>query len=55
MKELEFRCRYPTASLSERIYVSNEDKYKMYGCMIYTAEGSEGGMGGLIAQTRPKN
>ena len=55
MKELEFRCGYPTASLSERIYVSNEDKYKMYGCMIYTAEGSEGSMGGLIAQTRPKN
>jgi len=55
MRELEFRCGYPTASLSERIYVSNENEYKMYGCLIYTAEGAEGSMGGLIAQTRPKN
>ena len=55
MRELEFKCGYPTASLSERIYVSNDAKYKMYGCMIYTAEGAEGSMGGLIAQTRPKN
>lgn len=55
MRELEFKCGYPTASLSERIYVSNNAKYKMYGCMIYTAEGAEGSMGGLIAQTRPKN
>lgn len=55
MRELEFRCGYPTASLNERIYVSNDDKYKMYGCLIYTAEGAEGSMGGLIAQTRPNN
>ena len=55
MRELEFRCGYPTASLSERIYVSNEDNYKMYGCLIYTAEGAEGSMGGLIAQTRQQN
>ena len=27
----------------------------MYGCLIYTAEGAEGSMGGLIAQTRPTN
>ena len=55
MRELEFRCGYPTASLSERIYVSNVEAYKMYGCMIYTAEGAEGSMGGLIAQTRKAN
>ena len=55
MRELEFRCGYPTASLSERIYVSNDEKYKMHGCLIYTAEGAEGSMGGLIAQTRPVN
>lgn len=55
MRELEFRCGYPTASLQERIYVSNDPKYKMYGCMVYTAEGAEGSMGGLIAQTRPNN
>jgi hypothetical protein len=55
MRELEFRCGYPTASLSERIYVSNDENHKMYGCLIYTAEGAEGSMGGLIAQTRPHN
>ena len=55
MRELEFRAGYPTASLSERLYVSNEENYKMYGCLIYTAEGSEGSMGGLIAQTRKLN
>jgi hypothetical protein len=55
MRELEFKCGYPTASLSERIYVSNDFNYTMYGCMIYTAEGAEGSMGGLIAQTRPDN
>lgn len=55
MRELEFKCGYPTASLSERIYVSNDLNYRMYGCMIYTAEGAEGSMGGLIAQTRPDN
>ena len=48
MRELEFRCGYPTASLSERIFVSNDENYKMYGCLIYTAEGAEGSMGGLI-------
>lgn len=55
MRELEFRCGYPTASLSERIYVSNKDDCRMYGCMIYTSEGAEGSMGGLIAQTRQGN
>lgn len=55
IKELEFQCGYPTASLSERIYISNDEKYKMYGCMIYTAEGAEGSMGGVIAQTRKLN
>lgn len=52
MRELEFKCGYPTASLQERIYVSNDPKYRMFGCMIYTAEGAEGSMGGVIAQTR---
>ena len=55
MRELEFKCGYPTASLSERIYVSNDPNYRMYGCMIYTTEGAEGSMGGVIAQTRPDN
>jgi Domain of unknown function (DUF1998) len=55
MRELEFKCGYPTSSLSERIYVSNDLRNQMYGFMIYTAEGAEGSMGGLIAQTRPDN
>lgn len=52
MRELEFRCGYPTASLSERLYSSNVPETRMHGVMIYTAEGAEGSMGGLIAQTR---
>lgn len=55
MRELEFRCGYPTASLSERLFVSNKEETKMYGCLIYTAEGAEGSMGGVIAQTRKAN
>lgn len=54
MRELEFRCGYPTSSLKERIYFSNND-YKMNGVLIYTTEGAEGSMGGLIAQTSGNN
>ncbi|HTF21597.1 MAG TPA: DUF1998 domain-containing protein [Chryseolinea sp.] len=52
MRELEFRCGYPTSSLSERLYISSDPATRMFGVMIYTAEGAEGSMGGLIAQTR---
>lgn len=55
MREMEFRCGYPTASLSERIYVSNSEETRMYGFLIYTSEGAEGSMGGVIAQTRHEN
>lgn len=55
MRELEFTCGYPTASLSERIYVSNNPETRMYGFLIYTSGGAEGSMGGLIAQTRGGN
>lgn len=50
MKELEFSCGYPTASLQERLYYSD----RMCGVLIYTADGSEGSMGGLVAQGFPK-
>ena len=50
MKELEFSCGYPTASLSERLYYSD----KMCGVLIYTADGSEGSMGGLVWQGQPR-
>lgn len=49
MKELEFSCGYPTASLSERLYYSDE----MCGVLIYTADGAEGSMGGLVWQGQP--
>lgn len=49
MKELEFSCGYPTASLQERLYFSD----RMCGVLIYTADGSEGSMGGLVWQGQP--
>lgn len=51
MKELEFSCGYPTASLSERLYYSDE----MCGVLIYTADGAEGSMGGLVWQGQPSS
>jgi hypothetical protein len=53
MRELEFLCGYPTSSLSERLYISQETN--MNGVLIYTAEGSEGSMGGLVWQGEPEN
>lgn len=45
IKELEFLCGYPAASLQERLYVSDE----MQGILIYTVAGSEGSYGGLVS------
>ena len=50
MKELEFSCGYPTASLQERLYYSD----RMCGVLIYTADGAEGSMGGLVWQGQPR-
>ena len=50
MKELGFSCGYPTASLKERLYFSE----RMCGVLIYTADGSEGSMGGLVWQGQPE-
>ncbi len=49
IKELEFTCGYPSDSLSERVYFSD----RMCGVLIYTADGSEGSMGGLVWQGQP--
>lgn len=49
LKELEFSCGYPTASLKERLYFSE----RMCGVLIYTADGAEGSMGGLVWQGQP--
>lgn len=50
MKELEFSCGYPTASLQERLYYSD----RMCGVLIFTADGAEGSMGGLVWQGQPR-
>lgn len=54
MRELEFSCGYPTASLKERLYISTNPEKEMSGLLIYTAEGSEGSMGGLVSQGEPE-
>ncbi|MCA6460951.1 MAG: DUF1998 domain-containing protein [Chitinophagaceae bacterium] len=54
MRELEFSCGYPTASLKERLYISTNSEKQMSGVLIYTAEGSEGSMGGLVSQGEPE-
>jgi len=54
MRELEFSCGYPTASLKERLFISNTPDKVMSGVLIYTAEGSEGSMGGLVSQGEPE-
>jgi hypothetical protein len=46
IKELEYVCGYPAASLQERLYVSD----KMLGFMIMAIEGTEGSLGGLVSQ-----
>jgi hypothetical protein len=54
IKEFEFSCGYPTASLKERLYMSDNPDFKMAGVLIYTTDGAEGSMGGIISQTEPK-
>ncbi|WP_461640131.1 DrmB family protein [Labilibaculum euxinus] len=54
MRELEFSCGYPTASLKERLYISTNPEKLMSGVLIYTTEGSEGSMGGLVSQGEPE-
>jgi len=47
IKELEYICGYPVASLKERLYVGEN----MYGFMIMAIEGSAGSLGGLVSQS----
>lgn len=49
IKEFEFSCGYPSASIKERLFYSN----RMNGFMIYTADGAAGSMGGLVSQGDP--
>jgi len=46
IKELEYDCGYPAASLQERLYIGE----KMFGFMIKAIEGTEGSLGGLVSQ-----
>ncbi|MBU1626094.1 DUF1998 domain-containing protein [bacterium] len=51
IKEFEFLVGYPAASLSERLYVDEDD---MQALLIYAVAGSEGSYGGLISQCTPE-
>ncbi len=55
ISQLSFECGYSIASLSERLYCSDEaDGKSMAGILIYTASGdSEGTLGGLVRQGQP--
>ncbi len=56
INELIFACGYGSASLRERLYVSDSADRNMSGALIYTAAGdSEGTMGGLVRMARPDN
>jgi hypothetical protein len=56
INQLVFACGYSSASLRERLYVSDAAEHEMAGLLIYTAAGdSEGTMGGLVRMSRPDN
>ena len=54
INRLVFECGYSSASLRERLYVSDETGAEMCGALIYTAAGdSDGTLGGLVRIGRP--
>jgi hypothetical protein len=54
INRLTFECGYSSASLHERLYISDNPEAPMAGVLIYTADGdSEGTMGGLVRMGRP--
>jgi hypothetical protein len=56
IRRLVFECGYGSASLRERLYVSENPKARMAGILIYTASGDcEGSMGGLVRMGEPGN
>ncbi|MDD4348061.1 MAG: DUF1998 domain-containing protein [Opitutales bacterium] len=56
IRRLVFECGYGSASLRERLYVSDNPKSRMAGILIYTASGdSEGSMGGLVRMGEPEH
>jgi len=55
INQLVFECGYSTASLRERLYVSDDSDAPMAGVLIYTSSGdSEGTLGGLVHLAEPK-
>jgi hypothetical protein len=55
VNQLVFECGYSTASLRERLFISDDPHAPMAGFMIYTAAGdSEGTLGGLVRLGQPK-
>lgn len=54
INRLTFECGYNSASLRERIFVSDAPGAEMTGLLVYTAAGdSEGTMGGLVRMAKP--
>lgn len=53
MKELEFVCGYPLASMSERLYFMPGDS--KYGIMIYSVGGASGSYGGITSLFETKD
>ncbi len=54
MNRLIFECGYGSASLCERLYVSDNIAAPMAGILLYTAAGdAEGTMGGLVRMGKP--
>lgn len=53
MKELEFSCGYPLASMNERLYVLPQEDTnasgEKYGFLIYSANGEAGSYGGITS------
>lgn len=55
INQLVFECGYSTASLRERLFVSDDSQAPMAGFVIYTAAGdSEGTLGGLVRLGQPR-
>ena len=56
INRLVFECGYSSASLRERLFVSDAAEGPMAAILIYTASGdSEGSLGGLVRMARPEN
>jgi hypothetical protein len=56
IRRLVFECGYGSASLRERLYISEKRNAPMTGILIYTASGDcEGSMGGLVRMGEPEN